>query len=119
MSKVDPGVARADRRLWCSVVIQAAADMDLTIPNVTPSARRPNPHVIADEIKAIREEARKWFLSTDRSVGSFGWICDTMDLDYYKIQSLSMTREGRKMLTGDDRRMRANKEQGASDEELL
>jgi len=106
MTKIDSGVARCDRRLWCAVIIQAATDMDMRVPKVKPSPSNPNRNAdkLTENIEEIRKDARDWFLSTDKSVGAFGWICDTLDLDYHKIQSLSMTREGRRILTGDDNR---------------
>jgi hypothetical protein len=119
MMKVDSGVASCDRRLWCAVILQAATDIDLSIPKIKPSPRRPNPKIFIDAIKATRKEARQWFLSGDRDVGSFRWICDTLDLDYYRIQALCMTRHGRRFLTGNDRRTKSHKKRRPRNEKLL
>jgi hypothetical protein len=62
------------RGLWAAVLYQAISDMDSW------NERRP---------------AIDWVFSEREDEGSMRWICDMLDLDYYKLQNLSMTREGR------------------------
>lgn len=62
------------RALWAAVLYQAISDMDSWCE------RRP---------------AIDWVFAAREDEGSMRWICDMLDLDYYKLQRLSMTREGR------------------------
>lgn len=62
------------RGLWAAVLYQAISDID------SHTERRP---------------AIDWVFSEREDQGSMRWICDMLDLDYYKLQNLSMTREGR------------------------
>lgn len=67
------------RALWAAVLYQAIKDVDGV-------GRRP---------------AINWIYSKRTGVGSKRWICDMLDLDYYKLQNLCMSRAGRKrVLTG-------------------
>lgn len=62
------------RRMWAAVVYQAVKDMEYE------TGRRP---------------AINWMYSDRTGVGSMRWICDMLDLDYYKLTQLCMTRAGR------------------------
>lgn len=71
------------RRLWAAVVYQAIRDM---------------------ESFSERRLAMDWINSKSNRPQSMRWICDMLDLDYYKLLTLSMTREGRsKILRWEDR----------------
>lgn len=65
------------RALWAAIVYQAIADM-----NRAGYARR----------------ASEWIYSDQQGVGSMRWVCDMIDLDYDRLQMLSMTREGRRQI---------------------
>ena len=65
------------RGLWAAVLYQAISDMDSW---------------------AERRPAIDWVFSERKDVGSMRWICDMLDLDYHKLQRLSMTRSGRSLL---------------------
>lgn len=67
------------RRLWAAVMWQAIKDVD---------------HCEG------RGAAFHWVYSKRTGVGSMRWICDMLDLDYYKLQSLCMTRAGRSKILG-------------------
>ena len=62
------------RRLWAAVVYQAVKDM---------------------EYETGRRLAINWMYSDRTGPGSMRWICDMLDLDYYKLTQLCMTRAGR------------------------
>jgi len=62
------------RALWATVIYQAIHDI---------------------ESHTNRRVAIDWVFSERTDVGSMRWICDMLDLDYGKLQNLSMTREGR------------------------
>lgn len=62
------------RRLWAAIVYQAVKDM---------------------EYETGRRTAINWMYSDRTGVGSMRWICDMLDLDYYKLTQLCMTRAGR------------------------
>ena len=98
-------------RMWCSVVLQAAVDMDLK------EARSRKPVI---DVKAIRAEAQEWFMSDEpMRVGSFRWICDMLGLDFRRLQNMAMTREGRVKLLGlDRRRTKSNQETDEEEEEI-
>lgn len=70
----DPVDEAPYRRLWAAVVYQAIRDM---------------------ESFSERRLAMDWIHSKSTKPQSMRWICDMLDLDYYKLLSLSMTREGR------------------------
>lgn len=65
------------RALWAAVVYQAIADMNRT---------------------GYARLAKAWIYSDRQDVGSLRWICDMIDLDYDRLQTLSMTREGRRKI---------------------
>ena len=65
------------RALWAAVVYQAIADL-----NRIGYARR----------------AKEWIYSDQQGVGSMRWVCDMIDLDYDRLQFLSMSREGRRQI---------------------
>lgn len=65
------------RALWAAIVYQAIADL-----NRVGYARR----------------AKEWIYSAQQGVGSMRWVCDMIDLDYDRLQMLSMTREGRRQI---------------------
>jgi len=67
------------RRLWSAVLWQAIKDAEN-----------------ADG----RGAAFHWIFSRRDDVGSMRWICDMLDFDYNKLQSLCMTRDGRKKILG-------------------
>lgn len=67
------------RSLWAAVISQAVADMN--------SHRQTDSHY-----------ARTWVYSSKDAPGSFRWVCEMLDLDAGKLQTLCMTREGRKRL---------------------
>ena len=65
------------RALWAAIVYQAVADMNRT---------------------GYARKAKDWIYSEHQGVGSMLWICDMIDLDYDRLQMLSMTREGRRQI---------------------
>ena len=65
------------RALWAAIVYQAIADM-----NHAGYARK----------------ASEWIYSDQQHIGSMRWVCDMIDLDYDRLQMLSMTREGRRQI---------------------
>lgn len=65
------------RRLWSAVIHQAVHDLD-GVANAT--------------------LARDWIYGKRQDVGSMFWVCDMLDLDYNKLQTLCMTREGRRQI---------------------
>lgn len=70
------------RRLWAAVVYQAVKDIHCS----------------------PRGAASDWMYSKRTTVGSMRWICDMLDLDYYKLLTLCMTRTGRTVILKQDRR---------------
>jgi len=62
------------RRLWSAVLKNAIAEM---------------------EHRGGRGAAAHWIFSERKDTGSMRWICDMLDLDHRKLQSLCMTRSGR------------------------
>lgn len=66
-------------RLWAGVVSQAIADMD-------------------SRYLSERAAAKRWVYSGESRPGSFLWVCDHLDLDPNKLQTMCMTRDGRKKL---------------------
>ena len=70
------------RRLWAAVVYQAVKDIH----------------------GSPRGAAADWMYSKRTNVGSMRWICDMLDLDYYKLLTLCMTRTGRAVILKQDRR---------------
>lgn len=79
----------AYRRLWAAVLCQAIKDVD-------------DPKV-KQTYDPERDEALPplyWIFSHDESPHSMRWICDMLDLDYGKLQTMCMTRDGRKKLLG-------------------
>ena len=65
------------RALWAAIVYQAVADMNRT---------------------GYARKAKDWIYSEHQGVGSMRWVCDMIDLDYDRLQMLSMTREGRRQI---------------------
>lgn len=65
--------------LWCAVIVEAIRDL-------------------GERHQVYRNAAKRWLNEDEHGVGSFEWICSNLDLDCNKIRSMSMTREGRKML---------------------
>ena len=65
------------RRLWAAVVHQAVKDLDGA---------------------ANAALARRWIYGARRDAGSIFWVCDMLDLDYNKLLTLCMTREGRRKI---------------------
>lgn len=68
------------RRLWGSVVLPAVRDADMNTRD--------------------GKDARMWLQSDDYNPQSFRWICDSMDLDFRKLQMLATTRHGRQLILG-------------------
>jgi hypothetical protein len=66
------------RRLWSAVVHQAVHDLDGGAANAA--------------------LARDWIYGGRRDAGSMFWVCDMLDLDYNKLLTLCMTREGRRKI---------------------
>jgi hypothetical protein len=69
----------ACRRIWAHVLLNALRECNHPTQCVT---------------------AKAWIFSSRQGVGSLRWICDHLDLDFYEIQTLAMTREGRARLMG-------------------
>ena len=65
------------RALWAAMVYQAIADMNRV---------------------GYARKASEWIYSDQQGVGSMRWVCDMIDLDYDRLQMLSMTREGRRQI---------------------
>ena len=65
--------------LWAAVINQAVADME--------SYRQGD-----------KRSAERWIFSPADAPGSFVWVCDMLDLDAGRLQTLCMTREGRRSL---------------------
>lgn len=82
-------------RLWATVVHQAIKDID----------------------QSPRGAAADWLYSKRRGVGSMRWICDMLDLDYYKLLNLCMTRAGRAVILKKDRRRNPDKRKKKTMEE--
>lgn len=61
------------RRLWAAVVYQAVKDIDCS----------------------TKGAAADWMFSKSTRVGSMRWICDMLDLDYGKLTTMCLTRDGR------------------------
>ena len=67
------------RRLWAAVLWQAIKDADYA---------------------EGRGAAYNWIFSKRSDVGSMRWICDMLDLDFDKLQTMSMSRAGRSKILG-------------------
>ena len=67
------------RAVWAAVITTAIKDMDYNGPLR----------------EAIRQHARNWLFSNESTPQSFLWICEMLDLDGGRIQTLCLTREGR------------------------
>jgi len=65
------------RALWAAIVYQAVADMNRT---------------------GYARKAKEWIYSEHQGVGSMRWVCDMIDLDFDRLQFLSMSREGRRQI---------------------
>jgi len=65
------------RRLWAAVLKNAIAEM---------------------EHRGERGSAAHWIFSDKHGIGSMRWICDVLDLDHRKLQSLCMSRAGRRKI---------------------
>jgi len=65
------------RRLWAAVLKHAIAEM---------------------EHRGERGGAAHWIFSDSHEKGSMRWICDVLDLDHRKLQSLCMSRAGRRKI---------------------
>lgn len=103
-------VYSSDRKLWAAVIIQAVVDVDLSPIKITPNSKGKNLQRFADEVEEARADAIMWLADSAISVGSFRWICDMLDLDFHRLQNMSLTREGRKQLRGNDKRFKCEKE---------
>jgi hypothetical protein len=66
-------------RLWAGVISQAIVDMD-------------------SSMISERAAAKRWIFFGETRPGSFLWICDHLDLDAGKLQTLCLSRSGRKSL---------------------
>ena len=113
---LDSGVASKDRRLWAAVILQAVADVDLNTPTVTPGSRGKKQEFINEEFNSIRTDAINWLTEDASYVGSFRWICDSLGLDFYRLQNMALTKEGRKKLRGNDKRNKIERDDTESDE---
>ena len=91
----------AYKRLWCAVILQAVADIDIQMKDryirlkKSKASRESMPYKL---MTLMTNEATEWIESTSTKKYSFQWICDVCDLDARKIREMSRTREGRKML---------------------
>jgi hypothetical protein len=65
------------RKLWAAVLKTAIAEM---------------------EHREGRGAAAHWIFSQKCDVGSMIWICDALDLDHRKLQTMCMSREGRRRI---------------------
>ena len=72
---------------------------------------------IKDIDQSPRGAAADWLYSKRRGVGSMRWICDMLDLDYYKLLNLCMTRAGRAVILKKDRRRNPDKRKKKTMEE--
>lgn len=98
-------------RLWCSVVLQAIADIDIQGKQKYLIAKEqakkkgdktlrgtPRKPTKGDIMLINTNEAEQWIDSEDIGVGTFRWICDMCDLDRHRIRKMSQTMQGRKEL---------------------
>jgi hypothetical protein len=65
------------RRLWAAVLKAAIAEM---------------------EHREGRGAAAHWIFSQQSDIGSMRWICDVLDLDHRKLQTMCMSRAGRRRI---------------------
>ena len=79
---INPIDVTGERRLWSAALWLAIRDLD-----------RANG----------RGLAANWIFSGKGDVGSMRWICDMLDFDYNKLQTMCMTRSGRAKLLGKKR----------------
>lgn len=97
------------RRLWCSVILEAVNDIDgerkierykKKVKEAKRRSRRDTEAI--NRLTVYFEDAKEFFISRSREIGSFNWICDVCDLDAERILDMVWCPEGRKRL------MRAN-----------
>ena len=69
------------RALWSAVLFQAIRDLDGEMYRRGEST--------------TKGPAFYWIYSPLNGVGSMRWICDMLDFDFHKLQTLCMTRAGR------------------------
>ena len=87
----------AYRRLWCAVVIQAIADIEIE------ERVKQDIFVARQRAKAKRQKqpdypptpVAAWLDAESTDPHSFLWICDVCELDAGKIRKMSQTIEGR------------------------
>lgn len=65
------------RGLWAAVLYSAIADLNR---------------------RSYDRGARNYVYNDETGPGSMRWICDMLDLDYDRLQMLSLTREGRRQI---------------------
>ena len=65
------------RALWASVILTALRDIQRNEGKIS---------------------ALNWIFSTEHGKGSMRWVCDVCNFDYYKLQHLAMSREGRRRI---------------------
>ena len=87
-------------RLWCSVVLQAMADLEegeriAYYEKHNPKKLSASSIAKREDIVAYSQGARDWFDSKDTHVGSFKWICDVCGLDAERLWEFSLTKAGR------------------------
>ena len=83
----------AYRRLWSAVVHQAVRDLDEGGDIVTKGVAGTGSGRVTTASRAL-----DWIYSGRQDAGSMFWICDMLDLDYNKLLTLCMTREGRRKI---------------------
>ena len=89
-------------KLWCSVVLQAMADIEegeriAYYEKHNPKKLSASSKIKREDIAAYSQGARDWFDSKDTHVGSFIWICDMCGLDAERLWELTLTKAGRQM----------------------
>ena len=88
----------AYRRLWCAVIIQAIADIELeerskqSIFEARKRARAKRQRMP----DYLPTPASDWMDSESVLPRSFLWICDVCDLDAHKLRKMSQTIDGRR-----------------------
>jgi hypothetical protein len=62
-----------NRLLWAAVLERAVLDLDI------------NPEITNNDL--IINRTKNWFISKNENLGSFIWICNTLDIDHKKVLS--------------------------------
>lgn len=110
------------RRLWCAVIIQAIADIEIEcrerwMANKQREKEKRSTREVVTQFPPA--PASRWMDSDEIAPHTFLWICDVCDLDAHKIRKLSQSIEGRRMLLKSSMRPqngRIEDEQGSDSE---